>query len=128
MFKSEFFKIDSQKFHFKNDCYNLSKINNARVVKNSLIKHIFRIICFGLLSTSVLMAITPEGATFILAPIGMIPGVLYALFTSQKYELQIEFRHSDETGFQWVTVTKSGNRCDLDLFNMQVRSLHEKIT
>ncbi|PKG37032.1 hypothetical protein [Psychromonas sp. Urea-02u-13] len=128
MLNKESFKIDSQKFQFKNDSYYLTKINNARVVNNTLIKHVIRIICFGLLTTSVLLAITPEGATYILAPVGMIPGILYALITSKKYELQIEFRNTDETGFQWITVTKSGNKSDLELFDMQVQSLRENIT
>ncbi|MCZ0743394.1 hypothetical protein OWD07_23380, partial [Vibrio diabolicus] len=53
-------------------------------------------------------------------------GFVFALLRCSKYALQVEFRHIDETGVQWVNVAKSYSKPDCELFEQQVLALKEK--
>ena len=47
--------------------------------------------------------------------------IFFGLTRCAKYALQIEFRHIDETGAQWVNVAKSYSTSDNKLFIQQVQ-------
>jgi ABC-type transport system involved in cytochrome bd biosynthesis fused ATPase/permease subunit len=128
MISNKDFMVSSDKFQYKSDEYDLAKIKNARVVQNNLIKHALRVTSYGLLFSSIVWVICPEGFGYILAPIAMILGVLFAVLTSRKYELQVEFQHIDETGLQWVTVAKASKLSEMDVFAKQVSEIRGNIT
>ncbi|NOH99393.1 hypothetical protein [Vibrio sp. 99-70-13A1] len=52
-----------------------------------------------------------------------IVGLIFGLLRCSKYALQIEFRHIDETGVQWVNVAKSYSESDNVLFEQQAAAL-----
>ena len=94
------FHINENKVAFKKDEYPLSKIKGVRVKINSLKDHAMRIATISLIVSSVVWTICPEYFGLFTAPIALTIGVLLALSTVRKYELQIEFQYSDDTGLQ----------------------------
>ncbi|GAM61191.1 hypothetical protein JCM19232_4133 [Vibrio ishigakensis] len=61
----------------------------------------------------VLFGLSAGGFATILAPVAMVVGVIFALFTAKRYEFQVKFAHIDETGEQWVSVAKSNKQADM---------------
>ena len=123
MISSQDFVLNSKTISFKSDQYDLSKIKHAKVTINSLKSHILRIICYGLLFFFVVWVVSPDGFGGVLAPIALIVGVLYAVITNRRYELQVEFQHSDETGLQWISVAKTNKPSEKAILDDQVRKL-----
>ncbi|WP_026973084.1 hypothetical protein [Aliagarivorans marinus] len=128
MITQDDFIIQDNKLSFKDDEYNLNRIRNARFVKNSLVSSIVRIIAIGLVVSSIVWIICPEGFGRFFGPLSFCLGVIGALLTSYRYELQIEFRHSDETGFQWISVAKSNKNSVLAIFDQQAQAIATAIT
>ncbi|EJG0636046.1 hypothetical protein C4G38_RS23700 [Vibrio parahaemolyticus] len=122
------FHICNTKFSFKKDEYPLSKIRGARVKTNSIKDHALRIFCIGLVVSSVVWMICPESFGLLTVPIALTVGMLSALLSVKKYELQVEFQHIDETGLQWVSVAKTNNQSIKNLFEKQVTSILEHLT
>ncbi|MEZ8694319.1 hypothetical protein AB6D15_18725, partial [Vibrio splendidus] len=57
-------------------------------------------------------------------PVGSWGGYFgFGLLHCSKYALQIEFRHIDDTGVQWVNVAKSTSESDNGLFEQQAAAL-----
>jgi hypothetical protein len=117
------FILSRNTFQFKSDKYDLSKIKSAKITANSLKSHILRIVCYGLLFSSIVWIVCPPGMGQILAPVALIVGLLFALVTSRRYELKVEFQHSDETGLQWITVAKTNKLSEKAILDSQVRDL-----
>jgi hypothetical protein len=63
-------------------------------------------------------------ATFL----ALIIGVLLALSTVRKYELQVEFQYADDTGLQWVSMAKTNKPNIKIIFEQQVIQILKKIT
>ncbi len=70
----------------------------------------------------------PAGFGKLTGPFSLIVGMLAALLTIRKYELQIEFKHIDETGLQWVSVAKANNAKAKSLFDEQARCLAQNLS
>ncbi|GAB2644410.1 hypothetical protein [Vibrio panuliri] len=121
------FKICDRKLRYKKDEYPLASIKSARVKTNALQDHILRITCIGLVVSSVVLMICPESLGLFTAPFAFSLGILSALASVRKYELQIEFQHSDETGLQWVSVAKSNQPKVKHLFEHQAVSILARI-
>ncbi|GAL30601.1 hypothetical protein JCM19239_1295 [Vibrio variabilis] len=101
------FEIGSTTFRYKGDEFPLAKIKNARVKLNTLKDHTLKLFLIGAIFSSIVWVICPEGFGMIMAPIAFVIGVAFSMFTINKYELQVEFEHIDETGLQWVSVVGS---------------------
>ncbi|MEI8593274.1 hypothetical protein [Photobacterium sp. Hal280] len=127
MANAQDFSICHQYFTYRNDKYRLSRIKNARVKVHTLTDHLLRVLTLGLIASSVIWFIDPEGMALFLAPVGFIAGALGALATARKYELQIEFEHADETGLQWISVVKGNQQTNRAVFSEQVHKLQQKI-
>ena len=128
MYKETDFRLNQGEFSFKKDSYPLSKINNVRVKKLGLLDNLKQILFWlFVFSGAIWLAITNlestpfwlQGLAVTLAMIGLIFGLLRC----SKYALQIEFRHIDETGVQWVNVAKSYSESDGKLFAQQAAAL-----
>ena len=122
------FHINENKVFFKKDEYPLSKIKGVRVKINSLKDHAMRIATISLIVSSVVWTICPEYFGLFTAPIALIIGVLLALSTVRRYELQIEFQYSDDTGLQWVSMAKTNKPNIKIIFEQQVIQILKKIT
>ncbi|OOQ67397.1 hypothetical protein C1S86_24770 [Vibrio parahaemolyticus] len=122
------FKVSNTTFTFKKDEYPLSKIKGVRVKTNTFQDHALRIVCIGLVVASVVWIICPESFGLITAPLALTVGMFSALFSVRKYELQVEFQHIDETGLQWVSVSKTNSKAVKNLFEKQVSKLLELVT
>lgn len=64
----------------------------------------------------------------IMAPIAFVIGVAFSMFTINKYELQVEFEHIDETGLQWVSVVGSSKVESKTLFENQAQAVRQAIS
>ena len=122
------FHINENKVVFKKDEYPLSKIKDVRVKINSLKDHAMRIATISLIVSSVVWTICPEYFGLFTAPIALIIGVLLALSTVRKYELQVEFQYADDTGLQWVSMAKTNKPNIKIIFEQQVIQILKKIT
>ena len=122
------FHINENKVVFKKDEYPLSKIKDVRVKINSLKDHAMRIATISLIVSSVVWTICPEYFGLFTAPIALIIGVLLALSTVRKYELQVEFQYADDTGLQWVSMAKTNKPNIKIIFEQQVIQILQKIT
>lgn len=128
MISPQDFSIDNQSLTFKEDEYPLAKINRVRVKTNTIKDHLARLLVIGLLVSSIVWAICPAGFGQLTGPFSLIVGMLAALLTIRKYELQIEFKHIDETGLQWVSVAKANNAKAKRLFDEQARFLAQNLS
>ena len=131
MYKDEDFSVGSGEFSFKNDSYPLTKINNVRVKRLSLLDNLGQVLFWVFVFSGAVWLAIPDFET---APLWLkvmvislsLAGFVFSLFRCSKYALQIEFKHIDETGVQWVNVAKSYSEADNKLFEKQVTVLREK--
>lgn len=128
MYKETDFQLSQEEFSFKKDSYPLSKINNVRVKKLGLLDNLGQIIFWlFVFSGAVWLAIpTLDSTPFWLKALVVtltIVGFIFGFLRCSKYALQIEFRHIDETGVQWVNIAKSYSKFDCGLFEQQVALL-----
>ncbi|WEM44178.1 hypothetical protein PTW35_23100 (plasmid) [Photobacterium sp. DA100] len=128
MIVADDFHINNAKVVFKRDEYPLSKIRGARVKTNSLKDHVLRVVIIGLIVSSVVWMICPDSLGLLTAPVALIVGILSAMATVRKYELQIEFQHIDETGLQWVSIAKTNKLSVKELFEKQASEILRNIT
>lgn len=132
MYKNSDFKVEATSFHFKQDRYDVSKINDIRIKKLSLLDNLGQIIFWVFLfSGGVWLALTQfEGGPLwlqILAGLLTAFGFAVAMFRCARYALQIEFRHIDETGLQWINVARSYSLKDKAIFEEQVARLKAQL-
>ncbi|MFM2651695.1 hypothetical protein AAFX23_14800 [Vibrio alginolyticus] len=128
MYKSTDFNLDSKEFRFKKDSYPLSKINNVRVKKLSFLDNLGQVLFWVCVFSGAVWLVIPrleEVPQWLLVLVLSLTvvGLVFALFRCSKYALQVEFRHIDETGVQWVNVAKSYSKSDCELFEQQVLAL-----
>ncbi|EGU41589.1 hypothetical protein [Vibrio scophthalmi] len=131
MYKDEDFSVGLGEFRFKKDSYPISKINNVRVKRLSLLDNLGQILFWVFVFSGAVWLAIPDFET---APLWLkamvlslsLVGFVFSLFRCSKYALQIEFRHIDETGVQWVNVAKSYSEADSQLFEKQVQVLREQ--
>ena len=131
MYQDKDFHVSSGEFRFKKDSYPLSKINNVRVKKLSLLDNLGQILFWVFVFSGAVWLAIPsfESSPFWLQGlVGSLTlvGFIFAMFRCSRYALQIEFRHTDETGVQWINVAKSYSKADGELFETQATALKDK--
>jgi len=132
MYKNSDFKVEATSFHFKKDRYDVAKINDIRIKKLSLLDNLGQIIFWVCLFSGGVWLALPnmDGAPLwlqILAGLLTAFGFAVAMFRCARYALQIEFRHIDETGLQWINVARSYSLKDKDVFEEQVTRLKAQL-
>ncbi|WP_299022781.1 hypothetical protein [uncultured Photobacterium sp.] len=128
MITSNDFQIGGKFLKFKTDEYPMSKIKGARVKVNTFKDHVLKILIVGLLVSSIAWVICPDSIGQFAGLISLIVGMLAGLSIVRKYELQVDFQHSDETGLQWVTIAKSNHQIAKKVFEQQVVDIFKIIT
>lgn len=128
MLSNQDFGVEGNRFYFKTNDYKLDRIRSARARENSYQSQLVRVVIIGALFSSIVWAICPGGFATILAPVALIVGVIFALVTAKRYELQVKFEHIDETGEQWVSVVKSNKKDDMALFQQQAETIQASIS
>ncbi|MYM59094.1 hypothetical protein GTG28_07650 [Vibrio sp. OCN044] len=126
MYKLTDFELSKTEFRFKKDIYPLAKINQFRVKKLSILDNFWQILFWILLFSGFVWLVMSqlEESPLLLKLIASsltVAGFVFGLTRCAKYALQIEFRHIDETGAQWVNVAKSWSTSDNKLFIQQVQ-------
>lgn len=121
------FAVDSSTLKYKGDEYPIAKIKNARVKTNTFKDHAARVVIIGLIVSSIVWVICPDSFGIFTAPTALIIGMLAALFSVRRYELQVEFEHVDETGLQWVSVAKSNKAKVRELFEQQAEAIKAQL-
>ncbi|RTZ17848.1 hypothetical protein EJ063_03420 [Vibrio aquaticus] len=124
MYKESDIRIENGQLHFKKDSYPLSKINDVRVKSLTLLDNLGQIAFWVFLFSGAVWLAIPDIRTAptwlqVLAVSLTIVGLAFSLFRCSRYALQVEFRHIDETGVQWVNVAKSYAQKDGELFRQQ---------
>ena len=131
MFKETDFAITGDEFRFKKDSYPIKKIHDVRIKHLSIIDNLGQILFWVALFSGALWLAIPNIETAplwwkILVACMTVIGLIFALFRCSKFALQIEFKHIDETGLQWINVAKSNSKKELVLFEKQVKELKAK--
>ncbi len=121
------FHVSKVAFGFKKDDYPLARIRNARVKKNTLMDHLVRVLCIGLLVSSIVWIICPPAFGYWSGPLAISIGLAIGLLTTRKYELQVEFQHDDETGLQWISIAKANKKEVKLLFEQQVDTILQQV-
>jgi len=122
------FNIDHQFLYFRKDRYPLAKINDVRLKKMSLLDNVGQLAFWLFLFAGPLWL---GMANWQPAPLWLkctaaalaVAGVMFGLSRCSRYALQVEFNHIDETGAQWVNVTKSYTTQDSALLLRQERAI-----
>ncbi len=119
------FQISGTTLRFNNDEYPLAQIKGSRVKSNTIKDHALRLVVLGLIVSSVVWFVTPNYFGIYAGPISILIGGILAFATIRKYELQVEFEHTDETGLQWISIAKTNNKKVKALFESQVEQLRK---
>ncbi|PNH91209.1 hypothetical protein C1M56_02370 [Vibrio diazotrophicus] len=127
MITARSFNINSTTLKFNNDEYPLVQIKRSRVKTNTLKDHAIRLIIFGLIASSVVWIVTPNYFGIYAGPFSIFAGMFLALLSVRKYELQVEFEHSDETGLQWISIAKTNKKSVKLIFDTQVEKIQHII-
>ncbi|PSU35615.1 DUF6232 family protein [Photobacterium lutimaris] len=117
MIVSNDFEVTTSSMRYKKNIYQLKKINRVRVKTNKFKDHILRAVFFGLLISSILWVIAPPTMGLLTAPLVLVGGIVSALASIKRYELQIEFKHTDGTGLQWISVAKTNRHSVKEIFD-----------
>lgn len=128
MYKESDFGINESEFLFKQDAYPLKRINDIRVKRLNWLDNLGQLIFWVALFSGGLWLAIPDIKT---APVWLqiltacltLFGFTFAMLRCARYALQVEFKHVDETGLQWVNVARSCSKRDAELFAAQVEKL-----
>ncbi len=127
MITARSFNINSTTLKFNNDEYPLAQIKRSRVKTNTLKDHAVRLIIFGLIASSVVWIVTPNYFGIYAGPFSIFAGMVLALLSVRKYELQVEFEHSDETGLQWILIAKTNKQSVKLIFEAQAEKIQQTV-
>jgi len=132
MYKQSDFDIDAIEFRFKKDAYPIKRIHDVRVKRLSLLDNLGQIVFWIALFSGALWLAIPDiktAPTWLQITTGCLTalGFAFAMFRCSRYALQVEFRHVDETGLQWVNVAKTFSHQDADLFAAQAETLKARL-
>jgi|GEM_PF-973132 len=132
MYKTTDFELDDHHFRFKKDSYPLSKINDVQLKKLSLLDNISHLLFWLVIFSGPIWigvgVVEPLPSWLLITAILLtLFGSGFALYRCARYALQVEFRHIDETGVQWVNVAKSYTIKDKAIFDEQVAMLKQKL-
>ncbi|MGR5295354.1 hypothetical protein ACPV5U_02735 [Vibrio mediterranei] len=123
MFNHSDFTISDGQLLVKNDRYCLNRIKSVEVVKITLRYHLFKALAFSILASCILWLF--DTSDFMLDyNINLGAVVLVVIFPiafalscfSSRYQLKIEFDHTDEVGVQWVTIANGRSKKEFDVF------------
>ncbi|MEL3931509.1 hypothetical protein RO468_09280 [Aeromonas enteropelogenes] len=92
--------------------------------------NLINMLLLGLITSSILFYFIPpeaqgKGMTLFLPAVAFLVGMVMALITSAKYVFRLEFKNADETGVQWITVAKSRNSQEYEVFKLKEAELKQ---
>lgn len=127
MIEEHGFHYTNEHVGFKKDKYPLSKIKAVRMKTNSWKDHAVRGTVIGLVVSSVVGMVCAEYFGSVTLPFSFLCGLIAAIVSSRRYELQIEFQHSDGTGCQWISMAKTNKKSAKAIFEQQVEVIATRI-
>ncbi|GAA4496033.1 hypothetical protein [Pseudaeromonas paramecii] len=130
MLKACDFTLDDRAFHFRKDCYPLARIRGARVKQLTWLDNLGQILFWVMVFSGAIWLAMQQVQWAPLWLISMacsltVIGVGVGWWRCGRVVLQIEYRHADETGVQWVNVVKSRFASDGKLLTQQADRLNQ---
>lgn len=112
------------KLKINSDSYDLNRISDVQVKVLTWKDKLINMLLFGLITSSILFYFIPteaqgKGMTLFLPAVAFLVGMVMAMVTSAKYVFRLEFKHTDETGVQWITAAKSRNAREYEIFKLK---------
>ena len=126
--------ISSQYLHIDSDAYALKRIERVEAKSLNWKDNLVRLFVAGLVVSSLLFPIIPASTQEYGLPyaqalpiVGFLVGMVIAQMTCAKSELRIEYKHSDGTGLQWLTVMRSRNPYTYFEFKEKAKELNSSL-
>ncbi|MEZ6960739.1 MULTISPECIES: hypothetical protein [Aeromonas] len=119
-----------RKLKINADSYDVNRISDVQVKVLTWKDNLINMLLLGLITSSILFYFIPpeaqgKGMTLFLPAVAFLVGMVMALITSAKYVFRLEFKNADETGVQWITVAKSRNAQEYEIFKLKEAELKQ---
>ncbi|MEZ6964810.1 MULTISPECIES: hypothetical protein [Aeromonas] len=119
-----------RKLKINADSYDVNRISDVQVKVLTWKDNLINMLLLGLITSSILFYFIPpeaqgKGMTLFLPAVAFLVGIVMALITSAKYVFRLEFKNADETGVQWITVAKSRNAQEYEVFKLKEAELKQ---
>ncbi|MFQ2367578.1 hypothetical protein [Aeromonas enteropelogenes] len=119
-----------RKLKINADSYDVNRISDVQVKVLTWKDNLINMLLLGLITSSILFYFIPpeaqgKGMTLFLPAVAFLVGIVMALITSAKYVFRLEFKNADETGVQWITVAKSRNAQEYEIFKLKEAELKQ---
>lgn len=119
-----------RKLKINADSYDVNRISDVQVKVLTWKDNLINMLLLGLITSSILFYFIPpeaqgKGMTLFLPAVAFLVGMVMALITSAKYVFRLEFKNADETGVQWITVAKSRNSQEYEVFKLKEAELKQ---
>ncbi|WP_234924540.1 hypothetical protein [Aeromonas enteropelogenes] len=119
-----------RKLKINADSYDVNRISDVQVKVLTWKDNLINMLLLGLITSSILFYFIPpeaqgKGMTLFLPAVAFLVGMVMALITSAKYVFRLEFKNADETGVQWITVAKSRNAQEYEVFKLKEAELKQ---
>ncbi len=119
-----------RKLKINADSYDVNRVSDVQVKVLTWKDNLINMLLLGLITSSILFYFIPpeaqgKGMTLFLPAVAFLVGIVMALITSAKYVFRLEFKNADETGVQWITVAKSRNAQEYEIFKLKEAELKQ---
>lgn len=119
-----------RKLKINANSYDVNRISDVQVKVLTWKDNLINMLLLGLITSSILFYFIPpeaqgKGMTLFLPAVAFLVGIVMALVTSAKYVFRLEFKNADETGVQWITVAKSRNAQEYEVFKLKEAELKQ---
>lgn len=119
-----------RKLHINSDSYDVNRISDVQVKVLTWKDKVTNMLLLGLITSSILFYFIPteaqgKGMTLFLPAVAFLLGAVMAFITSARYVFRLEFKHTDETGVQWITVAKGRTALEYEAFKLKEAELKQ---
>jgi len=119
-----------RKLHINSDSYDVNRISDVQVKVLTWKDKVTNMLLLGLITSSILFYFIPteaqgKGMTLFLPAVAFLLGAAMAFITSARYVFRLEFKHTDETGVQWITVAKGRTALEYEAFKLKEAELKQ---
>jgi len=119
-----------KKLHINSDSYDMNRISDVQVKVLTWKDKVTNMVLLGLITSSILFYFIPteaqgKGMTLFLPAVAFLLGAAMAFISSARYVLRLEFKHTDETGVQWITVAKGRTALEYEAFKLKEAELKQ---
>ncbi len=119
-----------RKLHINSDSYDVNRISDVQVKVLTWKDKVTNMLLLGLITSSILFYFIPteaqgKGMTLFLPTVAFLLGAAMAFISSARCVFRLEFKHTDETGVQWITVAKGRTALEYEAFKLKEAELKQ---